>query len=197
LSEDILRNIELVELPLSNVVLKASRLARLLNDFDMQQMFEYEAGGYPTTPNGVHPDIYRLAVIAGRESQFKAEKTGELKNYVYLEAIEEIEHEARLAEVALNAARDAAKSVSSSNPYQTVYSPMGNWYERQQIRQKASETAKKLPSRRTLVYRYVLQKHYELKYSNIADDIFSRLRERVDPLLGQIVPASIHKFLSV
>ena len=37
LSVDILRNIELVELPLSNVVLKASRLARLLNDFDMQR----------------------------------------------------------------------------------------------------------------------------------------------------------------
>lgn len=197
LSEDILRNIELVELPLSNIVLKTSRLARLLNDFDMQRVFEYEAGGYPTTPNGVHPDIYRLAVIAGRESQFKLEKTGEIKNYVYLDSIETLEHDARLAEVALNAARDAAKSVSSSNPPQTVYTPTGNWYERQQIRQNASETAKKLPSRRTLVYRYALQRHYELKYSSIADDIFSRLRERVDPMIGKVVPESIHKFSSV
>jgi hypothetical protein len=57
LSEEILRKIELNELPLANVALKASRLARLLNDFDAQKTMEYEASGYPTTPNGVHSDI--------------------------------------------------------------------------------------------------------------------------------------------
>ncbi len=35
LSSEILKNIELSELPLTNIALKASRLARLLNDFDV------------------------------------------------------------------------------------------------------------------------------------------------------------------
>ena len=40
LSEDILRNIELNELPLANISFKVSRLARLLNDLDSQKIFE-------------------------------------------------------------------------------------------------------------------------------------------------------------
>jgi hypothetical protein len=36
LSSEILRNIELNEIPLENVALKTGRLARLLNDFEMQ-----------------------------------------------------------------------------------------------------------------------------------------------------------------
>jgi hypothetical protein len=44
LSETILRNLELSELPLEVISLKVSRLARLLNDFDHQRIFEFEAG---------------------------------------------------------------------------------------------------------------------------------------------------------
>jgi len=44
LSEEILRNIELSELPLTNIALKASRLARLLNEYDVQKIMEFEAG---------------------------------------------------------------------------------------------------------------------------------------------------------
>lgn len=67
LSSEILRNIELSEIPLENVALKTGRLARLLNDFDMQNAIEYEVSGYPAFVNGVPSPIYRLAVIAGRE----------------------------------------------------------------------------------------------------------------------------------
>ena len=49
LSEEVLKNIELSEMPLANIALKVSRLARLLNDFDAQKIMEYEAGGYPST----------------------------------------------------------------------------------------------------------------------------------------------------
>ena len=39
LSSDIMKNIELSELPLVNIALKTSRLARLLNDFDAQRIY--------------------------------------------------------------------------------------------------------------------------------------------------------------
>jgi len=76
LSEEVLRNVELSELPLANIALKVSRLARLLNDFSHQKVMEYEASGYPSTPDGVPPDAYKLAVLAGRESQIKDAKSG-------------------------------------------------------------------------------------------------------------------------
>ncbi|WJH38963.1 hypothetical protein N7E02_18755 [Aliirhizobium terrae] len=53
LSGEILRNIELSETALSVSLLKASRLARLLNDHDHQLAFEYEASGYPSEAAGV------------------------------------------------------------------------------------------------------------------------------------------------
>jgi len=35
------------EIPLTNIALKTSRLARLLNDCDMEKTLQFEASGYP------------------------------------------------------------------------------------------------------------------------------------------------------
>jgi hypothetical protein len=193
LSEGILKNIELSEIPLTNIALKICRLARLLNETQVQKIMEYEASGYPSSPPDLSQDIYQLAVAAGREIQLKDSKTGELKHYVYIESIEELEHQTKIADKALDAAKDRDVSVSSANPYQTVFTPAGNWYERQQIRDNASRAAKRLSSRRALIHSYVLKKHYELKFSGIADDIFSRIRGRVDSAIGTFVPDAINK----
>jgi hypothetical protein len=197
LSEEILRNIELSEIPLTNIALKATRLARLLNDFESQQIFQFEVSGYPTTPNGVEPDIFRLAEKANRGYQLKDEKSKKINNYVYLESIEHLEHDKNIAEVALSAAQDRDVSVTSANPYQHVPTPAGNWHERKQIRDASQKAAKRLSARRTLIYQYALSKHYELKFSGIAEDIFSRIRERVDSAIGSVVPEATHKLSAV
>lgn len=197
LSDEVLRNIELSEIPLASIALKASRLARLLNDFDTQKMMEYEASGYPTTPDGVVPDIYRLAVSAGREYQQKDTKTGEIKDYIYATSIEELEQEVRSTETALGAARDPDVSVSSANPNQMVWNPIGNKFERDTIRSSAARTQRRLSTRRSFIYSYVLKRHHELKFSGIADDIFSRIRERVDSVIGAKVPDAVQKLAAV
>ncbi|MEL3916392.1 AbiTii domain-containing protein [Aeromonas caviae] len=197
LSEDILRNIELSEIPLANILLKASRLARLLNDFDSQKIMELEASGYPSTPDGVSQDIYRLAVIAGRESQQKNEKTGEINNYIYTTSVEELEQEVKSADSALAAARDPDVSVSSANPNQMVWNPVGNKFERDTIRTNAARAQRRLSSRRSFIYSYTLKRHHELKFSGIADDIFSRVRESVDGAIGENVPNAAQKLVAV
>ena len=196
-SEEVLRNIELSEIPLTNIALKTIRLARLLNDLEWQQIFQFEVGGYPTTPNGMEPEVFRLAEKANRGYQLKDEKTEKIKNYVYIESVEQLEHDKDIAEVALPAAQDRDVSVTSANPYQTVHAPVGNWNERKQIREGSQKAAKRLSARRTLIYQYALSKHYELKFSGIADDIFSRIRERVDSAIGSVVPEAINKFSAV
>jgi hypothetical protein len=193
LSDEVLRNIELNELPLANIALKVSRLARLLNDFSHQKVMEYEASGYPSTANGVVPDVYQLAVSAGREFQQKDIQSGHVQSYIYPTSIEELEQELKGLEHALAAARDPDVSVSSANPNQMVWNPMGNQFERATLRTSAARAQSRLSARRSFIYSYVLRRHYELKYSGIADDIFSRIRERVDSAIGEKVPDAVQK----
>lgn len=197
LSEEILRNLELSEVPLANVALKTSRLARLLNDFSHQKIMEYEASGYPSTPGGVPADAFELAVAAGRSFQEKDEKTNQEKKYIYMTSIEALEQELQGFETSLSAARDPDVSISSANPNQFLSSPSGNNLERRAIRTNAAKARERLSSRRSFIYSYVLKRHHELKFSGIADDIFSRIRESVDASIGTKVPTAAQMLTAV
>jgi hypothetical protein len=66
-SEEILRNVELNEVPLGNIALKCSRLARLLNEFGPQRMMQFEASGYPNDRDSrcrpkIHSRLRQLAL---------------------------------------------------------------------------------------------------------------------------------------
>ncbi|MBA7705700.1 hypothetical protein ES703_114536 [subsurface metagenome] len=197
LSSEILRNIELSEIPLTNIALKTSRLARLLNDYDVQTIMEYEAGSYPSKPDGVPPDVWRLLKMAGRTYETKDSKTGESKEYGWTQPITEWEQEVKTAEKQFEVARDPDISISSANPYQTVTPPISHSIEREAIRNKVGLASRRLAERRALIYGYVLRKHHELKFSGIADDIFSRIRERVDTGIGKTIPKSVQKLSAI
>lgn len=196
LSSEILQNIELNELPLTDIALKASRLARLLNDTDYENIMRFEVGGYPSTPTGITPEVWRLAMLAGRVHEQK-DDGGETKSLAYTSSISEFEQIINLTPTSLQSARDADFSVSSANPNQMVSTPPSNYFERQRIKGECVTAVKRLANSRKLVHQYVLLKHYELKFSGISDDIFSRLRARVDSAVGKSVPESINKFSSV
>lgn len=197
LSGEILRNIELNEIPLANIALKASRLARLLNEFDMQKTMEYEAGGYPKTSDGISPDVWQLVIAAGRTFKRKDSKTNETREYGYTESIGELETQPQIAETSLAAARDPDVAITSANPYQYVYSSMGNLRERITIRQSIQQTSERLANRRAFIHQFALRKHYELKYSAIVDDVFARIRDRVDGAIGQIVPDAVQRLTAI
>lgn len=189
LSEDLLRGIELSELPLTNAALKAYRLARLLNEFTYQKAFEYEAGGYPTTPNGVPPEVWECAELAGRVKQRKDDK-GLLKSVATLESIEQLEAQIEATKLGIDAARDSSVSVSSANPSQYVHA-VGNSMERMRLHGELKEAVSKLGSRRSFIYGYVVRKNLELKFSDVASDAFSRIREYVDASIGAAVPGAV------
>jgi hypothetical protein len=198
LSSEILKNIELSELPLTNIALKASRLARLLNDFEVQRIMVLESGGYPQAqPNKVSPDIWQLAVTAGRRITSEDSETGEVLEHIYAESVSELEERLRLGEAALAAARDPDVSLTSANPNQYVRGPAGNQTEREQAKVLIATSAQRLASRRAFIHDYTSRKHYELRLSNIADDVFNRTRERVDAVIGEAVPDSIKRLSAV
>lgn len=195
LAEEAIKNLELSEISLTNIALKASRVARLTNDAQYQQIMQYEAGGYPYNPSGVPPEIWTQAQISGRT--FPLQILKDTKYYAYLESIEELEQQIITAKDALSAASDPNVSISSANPHQVVWSPAGNSVERNNIRQQVATAVKRVAQRRAFVHEYLQRKYYELKFSDIADDIFNRIREKTDFLIGEKLPASVQKFTSI
>lgn len=195
LAEEAIKNLELSQTSLTNITLKASRVARLTNDTDFQQIMQYEAGGYPSQPGGLPPESWRLAQLAGRTYPLQILK--ETKYYAYVESIEELEQQIVTTRHALAAAADPDVSISSANPYQTVWSPAGNHVERSSLRQAVSSAVRRLAQRRAFVHGYLQRKYYELKFSDIADDIFNRIRGRADILIGEKLPASVQKFTAI
>lgn len=194
LSSDLLRAIEMEELSLTSAALRASRLARLLNDFDHQKIFEYEAGGYPSTPDGIPAEAWRLAKKAQRTYAQKDSKTEQTKTYARVEAIEELEAQVAAAKLGLDAARDP--NISYANPSQYV-STTGNFSERKTLHYQLKAATKLLGARRTFLYSYVAQRHLELRFSGIASDAFSRIREYVDTSVGATVPSALQKFTAI
>lgn len=199
LSNEILRNIELSELPLENIALKTGRLARLLNDFKMQKIIQFEVAGYPRKVAGLPPEIYQLAVDAGRESEVEqtAERKKIVKNTVYLGSIRELEEGIRIKEISLSASQDPNVSISSANPQQFVMPSTTNQRERSQLSNAISKDLSQLASRRSFIYHYVLSKNLEIKFSGISDDFFVRIRTIVDEKIGEILPDSIQKFNAI
>ena len=199
LSAEILRNIEMSEIPLTNIALKTSRLSRLLNDFEMQKTLEYEIAGYPISPGGLPPEIWRLAVAAGRSfidtGLFNINK--ESKTVVYTESISALEEQVRTTEAALAAARDPETPILPPKTVMGVQLPAGNSAERGARLAVAQIATQRLSSRRNMIYQYVLQRHYELKFSGIAEDVFSRIRERVDVTIGMLIPDSMKRFSAI
>ena len=195
LAEEILRNIELTQLDLSSIALKACRLARLLNDFAYLSIFDYEVSGYPSEEKGVAREVWQLASAAGRTYIHKSKE--ETKTVAYLSPIAEIEAELETAKLGIEAAKDASISISSANPHQYLSQPHGNTIERRRLREQAELAAKRLAARRGLIHRYANTKYYELKFSGIADDIFARLRERVDAAIGIVVPDEIRRLSAI
>lgn len=197
LSNELLQNIEMSELPLTNIALKASRLARLLNDFDMQRILEYEVGGYPSNPTGVAPDVWRLAVLAGRKYVKKEQLTPyNTKELIFLESIGALEEKIRTVEASLMAAREPEAS-SPPRKVGSIELPSQSSIQRSLILNESRQAADRLASRRNLIYQYTLKKHYELKFSGISDDVFSRVRERVDATIGEIIPEAVKRLTAV
>ena len=197
LSEEILADIELSRIALTAAALKASRLARLLNDNDTMLVFRYEVSGYPTSPNGVSPEIWRLLELASRTYEVRAGDGAETDTKGLLESIEQLEQEIEVGKIRLKAAQDPDVSISSSNEYQYVQPPAGNALERQRIQIMVTTATQRVAGRRGFVHQYVSRRHYELKFSGAAQDVFSAVRESVDRTIGELVPDAIERFASV
>ena len=142
LSGDIIKDIELGRAPLSAIGLKALRLARILNESQVEQTLVRESAG-----DG-----------AAMESTEKLENTVDKGRAV----------------------------LQSTLKLPGIYE--GKWALL--AMERATEV---LASRRTFIYDYVTRKHYEIRFSSLAEDVFTRIRSRVDSSIGFAIPDTVKK----
>ncbi|WP_419148528.1 hypothetical protein [Pseudoalteromonas 'SMAR'] len=179
LCEEILKNVELSELPLHSIILKASRVARLMKDSDMQEILQYEASGYPNSSGAVRSKVFNLAGIANRVSINKDDKSGEEKKTCYVESVQEIEAVISAESESLRACDP--KFVAPRRIHQS----------------KISMWTGRLAARRAFVHSYILDQLTELNFSNLADSVFTRIRLNVDAKIASKVPEAVKKFNAI
>ncbi len=197
LAEEILKNIELNEIPLRNVVLKCARLARLTDNQRAMSLFHYELAGYPMDDQGlVLFEAFDLARHSNRTFRQK-DKSGKIQDYMFPETVAALESELEAAKDQMKVAFDREIAISSANPNQFVFSPPGNVSERTTLRQVIVEKAKKIDQLKVAYYNYVLGVLYELKFSHLAEEIFEKKKLLVDKSLAEKLPETLNKFLSV
>jgi hypothetical protein len=193
LSGQILNDLETSTISLTSIALKTGRLARLLNDFAVHSIMEYESGGYPAEPDGIPPDAFELGRRTGRVATVKDPKTGEVTEQMSSTAsIAELESQMALTNAALAAAIDS-DAPAPPGPFAI----QGNTFERNAIRQLHYSAANQIAKSRAFIYNYVSRVYYELKLSDIADDVFTRIRDRVDQTIGTVIPGAVRKMTAV
>lgn len=160
--------------------MRAARIARLLNENDQESIFNYEVGGYPTTPTGVAPDVWRLADLAKRRYS-ERNTSGEIKELVYLESIEVIE-------TSLASAKGQLHAIDAGDAFQRL-AKVG-------LPVEVNKFATLLSARRARLFEYLSSRYYELRYSGIAADIFTRIRLGVDSRIADLAPNAAKQFES-
>lgn len=202
LTNDLLADLELERLSLSGCVMKAARLARLVGDDDHFLVFRHELSGYPSTPNGVEPQVWRLLKAADRIKQVK-KTDGKSKDIVEtieraeIRSITSIEENAATLKMRLSFFQPQPTNISSANPNQYVHPPFRNLQVEAQIAESYRDEMAALAARRAFVYSFALAKHFELRVSSAAEDIFAGYRERVDQYLGNLIPDELRRLDSI
>ncbi len=143
------------------------------------------------------PEAWRLAVIAGRKWTEKDEKTGKNKEWAYAESLSQLEDQLEISKRGFDAAKDPDISIASANPNQMVFPPQGNYNERQGLRNQATLASRRLATRRSFIHNYTYKIHYQLKFSGFASEVFSRIRDRVDTSIAELLPDAVKRLASV
>jgi hypothetical protein len=191
LSEDILKNIELNEIPIQNAIQKTLRLARLISDMDAVEWIREELKGFTTIPNGIPKDAWKAAKKSNRI--YIDSKDG--KEYAYTESVSVMEAEIQAANSRMNVAYDPNISIAT----QSTITPAirTNAIERGNIQARIRTLSERIEKVKFSFYDYVLNVNYELKFTNITEDIFTKVRVNTDKNLATLSPDAIRKFVSV
>ncbi|MCJ7811976.1 hypothetical protein MUP95_01480, partial [bacterium] len=189
LAKELLDDIELVRLKLNELLLKTSRLARLMNDEEIQKWLKFELNGYKSD------DPIALKYM-DKIKRWTDKKTG----YGYWISLSEVDSYILSMSTELNQLNvpNVNFSVSSSNEYEIVTGFAGaNISKATQPVQNVLDKMNKLTSNIAtlsgiksrvigLLHDFITRVYYELQFSSLSETIFENFKHTVDTKLSEI-----------
>lgn len=195
LAEEILKNIELSEIPMDNIILKGLRLCRLIGDEQGIDFFSYEASGYPRNDEGyLTKRAWEICKIAGR-IYIETNDKKETKKFAYTDTITEMLETINIQTERMKSAKDPQSYGADFTPH--MISCAKNVKERNNIVTIIKEYEKRIGIVKGKIYDYILKIYNQLTYSNTIEDIFTEKRKLVDVKLLDVCPETIKKFSSI
>lgn len=192
LAEELLSDIELSRIPPPEILKRASRLARLLDDVEAVEWFTEELAGFTVKDGFLTKSSSRAAARSKRNiPNDDKEATG---NRYQTTSIYELQATVEVGKIQLQAAADVNVSISSANPYQAITEPKGNARERTTLHRLIKDSQDILGKIISAVHSYVAEKEIELRFGAAVESAFTTVRNRVDARIAHLTPTAATKF---
>jgi hypothetical protein len=200
LAEEILADLELGRIPLTNAAMKCSRLARLMGNEKAFRWFQSEIGGYPTPPDNLSFDLGRAAgrTVSGTETDKDGPK-------IWTASIPSIESNLEALRIDLSSLNIPSLSLSEAEAQPSFFHIPGSSLtgivtsvltRRKEVLQGISTHTALLSGIRASIYRWVLETYHILRFGSIPASAFNSARTLVEAHLRVISADALEKFVA-
>jgi len=174
LSEVILGDLEMNQLPISQILMKAKRLARTLHDSDAQRWLDYEIMGYPPVFDPVELGSCRKYYTSDRPV-IRDERTKK-PHYIGLPHLESY----------INSTRPESVQKIGAQEHQKI-----------QILNRHHEMVNDFERLKTAIHNYVTEVNIALSVGEFAQDIFEETRLSADRFIREHCPRAGEQLLAI
>src|SRR5512136_3150506 len=174
LSNVILSDLEINQLPISQILMKAKRLARMLHDSDAQRWLDYEIMGYPVV--------------------FDPDELGSCKKYYISERpVIRDEKTRRPHSIGL----PHLESYINSTKIESVAKIGANESQKIQILNKHHELVNDFERLKTIIHNYITEVNISLSVGDYAENIFEATRFAADQFIRENCPRAGEQLLAI
>ncbi len=174
LSYVILGDLEINQLPISQILMKAKRLARMLHDSDAQKWLDYEIMGYPVVFDPIDLGSCKKYYMSDRPV-IRDEKTRR-------------PHSIGLPHL---------ESYINSTKIESVSKIGANESQKMQILNKHHELVNDFERLKTTIHNYVTEVNISLSVGDFAEDIFEDTRLAADKFIRENCPRAGEQLLAI
>ena len=194
LSKQIINSLELNNSSLQDLLFKALRVCRLINDESGIKLFTFETCGYERDKEGnLTQKSWGSIDKIGR--YFYRENQGERKRYAEVRLVGELSDEIKILNERMKVASDPQNYGANMTPHMITLAKNVN--ERSSITKQISHNNNFINTIKGFLYNYILNIYNALIYGEITQTVFDKMRETVDNQIATYCPENTKKFLSV
>lgn len=196
--DKVINGIEDGTISTSSSLLLCKKIARLVNDYDGIKWLDFEYGGYPLDNDGyIMKEAWNIATMHGRDYKVKDEN-GEIKNYIFTELSSELETIIESNKIAIGNFSTQGFSVSGDAALLATSRLTNSISENTgAMLQNIKKAERRLSILKSQYYDYAVKWLIDLKFGNLAQNIFEEYKERVSGLYSDLQSTILQKLNAI